>query len=287
MKVSKRWSIAISAVTIFGLQVNALAQSPGAGTPESSSSLTADWQNARFFVGLRLWVTQWDVPFVSVVPVQFGGIPALQGTPTTSASNTKVMPMPTVGVSAGKWLLASTFAPTTSYDCRCTLGDVDRREFDVNLGYEVIPRLYVSLGYKEAEQKKFAPDFLGPSDVKIKAVLVGANASAQLTETVSLYGNAAYGFARYSSDLPDPEGHSHYDGSYQIGEIGLSWRVGQFLGSPFQNTSVALGYRFQSLLVEDIPVTTVSVQDNSVLAFERKDLRTNTSGPVITFIAYF
>jgi hypothetical protein len=291
MKVNKRWSLALCASVVFGFQANAWAQSPGAGAPEPSSNLTADWQNARFFVGLRLWVTQWDVPYVAVRPASnpiHPDRPAFDFYTATSTSDTKLVPMPTVGVYAGKWLLAATLAPTTSYDCHCSLGDVDRREFDVNLGYEVVPRLFLSVGYKEATQSKLA-DVDQSSEVKVKAILLGANASVPLTDTLSLYGNAAYGFVRYNSDLRDPAGHSHYDGSYQIGEVGLSWRVGQFLGNAFQNTSVALGYRFQSLRVEDTPVTTSETLsfNSTPIGVAREDLRTNTSGPVITLIAYF
>jgi len=188
--------------------------------------------------------------------------------------------MPTVGLTVGKWFLAATVAPSTSYDCRCELGSVDRREFDVSLGYEILPRLYLSLGYKEGRQSKIVntPE---SSEAKAQALLIGAQASANLTDTISLYGNAAYGFTQYRSDLPDPDNRSHYDGGYQIGEVGLSWRFGQLLGNAFQNASVALGYRFQSLLVNDTPNRGA---DGSV---QRTDLRSNTSGPVVTLVAFF
>lgn len=289
MNGTKRSLFAMFAAIMLGQISIARAQSPGAGVPDASNSLAFDWQNAHVFVGVRLWFTQWDVPYVSVVPALNPLNPqlqALQTVTTTSISNTKLIPMPTVGVSAGKWLISATYAPSTSYDCRCVLGNVDRREFDVNLGYEVVPRLYVSVGYKEGRQSQLAPG--AASEVKIKGLLLGATASAPLTDTLALYGNAAYGFARFRSDLPDPDGRSHLDGGYQIGEVGLSWRVGQLLGSPLQNTSIALGYRFQSFLVNDTPsVVFAPSSPDTALAVQRRDVRSNTSGPVVTLIAFF
>jgi hypothetical protein len=244
-----------------------------------------DWQNVHFFAGVRLWVSQWDVPHIEVRPTAVGTFDLVT---VTSASSTELVPMPTLGVSAGKWLLSATFAPSTSYDCRCSAGEVDRHEFDVNLGYEVLPRLYLSVGYKDAKQNKLA-DLPSSSAVKVKALLIGANASAPLTDTLSLYGNAAYGFSRQRSDLGDPEGHSRYDGGYQIGEVGLTWRFGPLLGATWQNTSLALGYRFQSLLVRDLPVAEVLTPDIAAtpVSVRRSDVRTNTSGPVVTLIAFF
>jgi hypothetical protein len=274
--------LALSVAGVVGFHASpANAQSSGAGTPETTALAGLDWQNAHVFVGVRLWATQWDVPFASFTPTGEG----TQVDIVRSLSNTKIVPMPTVGVAAGKWLLAATLAPTTSYDCRCALGSVDRREFDINLGYEVLPRLYLSMGYKEAKQDKFVPDT--PSEVKIKALLLGANASAPLTDTVTLYGNAAYGFARYRSEATDPEGRSDYDGEYEIGEVGVSWRFGEMLGPTWRNTSVALGYRFQSFVAKDATVSAVIGTTGTTTSATRGDFRSNTSGPVVTLIAFF
>lgn len=270
-----------------------LAQTGVSGSSETAGiTEVGRFGDAQVFAGIRLWVNEWDIPFLdrraSISPSSPGGI-IWRDEIHTTVSDAEVAPMPTIGVRYGKFLGSMTYFVPTSYEGKGGLQrSVERSEFDVNLGYFVLPSVLLSVGYKAGKIDRIS-DLLSDSEQEIAAVLVGVSASAPLTDRLSLYGNFAYGVARQESDSPDARGEDRYDARYTIGEVGMSFRL--FEGTPtafVRSASASLGYRVQSYTTEDIGLGTYSgPADATPLSTDKRDLRSSTNGFVLALVASF
>jgi hypothetical protein len=256
----------------------------GATIPEQST--------LQFSAGVRMWVNKWDVPFGEFTPTIVNGVPAVRSESKTRLSGTEVVPMPTIGVNYGRWFAGATYFPETSYDTKGGLrSEVRREELDLNVGYALIPgpaSLSVSIGYKRTKQDRITDDPFSTA-IKANALLIGLSGTAPLKGALSLYGNAAYGFARLKADIPDPSGSTRFDADYQIGELGIRYTFGS-LGQQFlKNLVISVGYRYQLATAHGIVVdaTTSLVGPPTVLASDKRDFRQYTAGPVIALVAFF
>jgi hypothetical protein len=253
-----------------------------------SGATISEQSTFQVSVGVRTWINKWEVPFIEFTPTLVNGVPVLRSDAKTRLSGTEVVPMPTIGVNYGRWFLGATYFPETSYDTKGGLRtEVQRKELDINLGYALLPGLSVSVGYKRAEQDRLTDDPV-PSGIKVNGVLIGLSGTAPLKGALSLYGNAAYGFARQKTDAPDASGSTRFDADYQIGEVGLRYALGSFGQRFLSNVVISVGYRYQLFTSHDVALSTTSlVGPPTVLAIEKRDLRTYTTGPVIALVAYF
>lgn len=266
------------------------------GVSESAESAAiaevARLGDAQIFAGIRLWVNEWDIPFLdrraSLSPVRPEGI-IWHDEVHTTISDVEVVPMPTVGVRYGKFLGSMTYFVPTSYEGKGGLqGAVERSEIDVNLGYFVLPSVLLSIGYKAGKIERIS-DLISHTEQEIAAVLVGVSASAPLTDRLSLYGNLAYGIARQETDAPDARGDDRYDARYTIGEVGMSFRLFDGIPAGFvKSASASLGYRVQSYTTEDIGLGTYSgLGDATPVSTSKRDLRSSTNGFVLALVASF
>jgi outer membrane protein with beta-barrel domain len=288
MKSRKLLSVLSVVMVTFACGTNASGQLMPPGNAPVGATGEASDDGVHFFAGVRVWANRWEVPYFETTPVLVGGAPALRTENKTRTSGTEIVPMPTIGLTAGKWFGAATMFPRTGYDTKGALtGDVKRKEFDVNVGYAVLPRLSISLGYKEGSQDRLSSQ-ITPSGIKVRGVLLGVSGSAPLNDRLSLYGNFAYGVTRNKTDVPDAAGKTRYNGDYQIAELGLSYSFGSFGQRMLQNISISAGYRFQLLTTKGITGgTTTAVAPFTLISTQNVDARTYTAGPIVALIASF
>ena len=104
-----------------------------------------------------------------------------------------------------------------------------------------------------------------------------------------LLAEIAYGFARDRYDFGDTSGNRNYNGNYQIGEVGVLWRIYESSeGRALKNVSLSFGYRAQNLTTKGVPSATFALTPTPVVIdVQHKDLSTTTDGFVVGIVGSF
>ena len=114
----------------------------------------------------------------------------------------------------------------------------ERKEYDINLGYFIVPGLAASVGYKNV--KYDTSD--GGYRWEAKGPTLGLSGSAPVSPYASLYGNFAYGWPKLHDDFA----FNDKNGKYLLSELGLAFPLGAL--TPSMNGFVAtVGYRYQRI----------------------------------------
>lgn len=247
--------------------------------------------------GVRLWANRWDVPIVTreaflANPLDPSSL-MLRDVTVHRTSDYRFSPMPFVAARYGNFLASFTYLPTTSYDTGNALSrDVERNEYDINIGYYVHPRIVVSLGYKRGEQDRVTDQY-ERNDVEVEGALLGASFSLPFEGNWSVYGNAAFGKAwgrfKGRSSIPGASRSFSFDGDYKIGEIGLSYNLSGLLGGQvLKGAALTLGYRAMVLTSEGLSYGIYSPA-NPLVAVDSytRDTRSTTDGFVLGLVAVF
>lgn len=238
------------------------------------------------FVGIRTWANRWDVPATTTLIDPQTSL--LRTKTRTELSDTKITTMPVLAIRYKDWLGSLTYFADTSYSTNNVLTKkVKRSEYDINLGYYILPSLLISLGYKHAEFDRAAdtPD----SGYKIDGLLLGATATAPLSAKWSVYGNLAFGIARERTDAPLPNGDRNFDGEYRLSEVGLAYRFFQGAETGLvRSASLSIGYRAQNFTVESFPefISSPAAPGTPIAVF-KDDVSSDTSGFVLSLVASF
>ena len=191
------------------------------------------------------------------------GVPGLNPNYANISSSTEVSFLPSIALRYGRFVMTGSFQPTTQYESPVAespgvTGRPERREWDVSVGYAVMPSLVVSAGWKEASVKtSLVASVPVPQNVlplKIAGPFVGVAASTPLGADWSLYGNLAYG-------RPDTKVNGSTIGSsteYISTEFGLQYSL-RGLGQSFERAVLILGYRMQSFWTKNAAVSVLGV----------------------------
>lgn len=253
----------------------------------------ADTSGPIFFVGQKFWGATWDVPMIDAQVVLPG--PSLKTSHQSSMSGTEFIPVTTVGMQyKGVSLVANYFANTTFTPSADTSTKASRTEWDVALGYAILPNLTASVAYKSGKVDEVvtsnARAITGASTgYKVEGWLIGLSGSAPLQGPLSLYGNMAYGLAKETVDGGTFLGSPSFDGNYKIGEIGLSYRLlGAENSSFFKSLVAQLGYRAQVITLKGINFPTYSLPPGAApISSQKYDIKSTTDGLVIGLVAAF
>jgi hypothetical protein len=203
-------------------------------------------------VGARAWYAQWTT-FSYFVQNNVN-----QALTQVSADN-KLVVVPTVSVRHGDFVGSLSALPSTSFTF-ADGGSGKRREFDVNLGYTVMPGLTTTLGYKKVSQRD------GDTRYEPAGPVLGVNGNAPLSGAFSMYG--ALGFGR----LKTPANAAvNFTADYRLTEVGLAYGLDSG-GWPRRWTFTA-GYRIQVM--------------GSKEAFGSQDGRDTTQGLTFGALATF
>jgi len=222
---------------------------------ESSSTMAGKSWNAS--VGLKLWRNEWTIP-------GFGSHQAPE-----YHSGAELVMIPVLSARYKNWMVSGSYFPKTDYSFNSS-GTVnfnqptfpgvqidsarvngERSEFDINVGYYVLPSLIVTLGYKNIDRDFAITHTLSTGDTTssranqdTSGFTLGLAAVAPLSDKIGLYGSFAYGL-----DMETEWGTGfEYDNDYYLGELGLLY--GKKLdGVPvLESASAYVGYRFQALI---------------------------------------
>ncbi len=177
--------------------------------------------------GLRLWNAHWTT---------FGYDTNADGNTVLTQNEThdQTIWLPTLGLRWRDFVGAISGFSSSGFQF-IDGGDAGKRkEFDLNVGYRVLPTLTLTVGYKKVEQ-------IVKGDVYRPAgPIVGFSGSAPLGGPWSMYG--ALGVGR----LKSPGGDAiNFKADYRLSELGLAYNL-PVQGFPHQWTFTA-GYRMQSM----------------------------------------
>lgn len=185
-------------------------------------------------VGLKAWQTRWttwiysDTQVINQLPVK-----------------DKFVLIPVLGLRYGDFVGSLSGYGSTSFE-RLDTQTVTRKEFDLNVGYHVMPEMVVSLGYKRLQQIQDTNDY------KLSGPTLGLSVTAPLSGALSMYGALGLGRMKSSSNVV-------FDADYQLTEVGLAYNLG--LGQTAKSVSFTAGYRMQVLNSKDASSTAGNSQD--------------------------
>jgi hypothetical protein len=251
-------------------------------TPPSSSS-----KDFAIAVGLKIWLTEWNTWRTPNFAASGSGISATRGqniNTLTSTSDSEVSPVPSFTARYKDFFLSGSYLATTDYqfseqsqvyDLRNTNTGLivpatlnykltgSREEWDVTLGYQVLPYLAATVGYKSIEQNFYQQGCVATAPglgtvlclpgqlnerVTYAGPTLGLSGSAPIGHGFGLYGSFAYGWlgANYNSNVSDSQVGSV---DYYVGELGVTYShlMKDFpVYLPLTSATAYAGYRYQS-----------------------------------------
>ncbi|KHD06405.1 hypothetical protein PN36_05060 [Candidatus Thiomargarita nelsonii] len=274
--MKKAFVIATIIPICIGLGNSALGEQQKSLEKEVSPLFEVQSYNKNFtaLIGVKYWFNKWDLPI------------EMQSDKTQQIfsydSETESTLIPVLSFKYKNLFVSGSFFPKTDYSfgeqsfdfpgSLFGLYDVEkilvpisisgeRSEWDINLGYYLLPTLAVTAGYKRIKRQvslhipdQFFPTFSNQEDRTqdaLKQVLEQDNQTDGLMLSIAsvvplqyqfgLYGSFAYGWLKTKGD------EESVNSKYKLGELGLLYSH-RFDQMPALNAASAyLGYRFQFL----------------------------------------
>jgi hypothetical protein len=204
-------------------------------------------------VGARVWYTEWTT--FSYYASDAGENLAL----TQVSAGEELALMPLVSVRYRDFFGSMSAFPSTGFSFSDG-AKAERKEFDANIGYFVLPGLGLTLGYKKVEQSS------GPNRYRPAGPVVGVSGNAALGGAWSLYGSL--GIGRLKTPGGDP---ISFEADYRLTELGLAYTLDG--GRLPKRWTFTAGYRIQVM--------------NSKEAFGSQDGEDTTQGATLGVMATF
>lgn len=184
-----------------------------------------------FSVGLKAWNAHW---------MTFGYETNANGDQVLTQNETqdKLLVLPTLGLRWGDFIGAVSGFRSSSFSFVDGSDAGKRKEYDVNLGYRILPGFALTLGYKKLQQGG------GENVYRPAGPIYGFSGNAVLSGPWTIYGSVGLG------RLKTPGGDKiSFDADYRQTEVGLAYTL-QASGWP-RSWSFTAGYRIQSLSSKD------------------------------------
>jgi len=161
-------------------------------------------------VGARAWYTEWTT--FSYYTETVNGKDVNKALIQSSAGH-KLALVPVVAVRYGNFVGTLSAFPSTRFSF--ANGDNGtRKEFDLNLGYVLMPGLTATLGYKKISQRD------GPTRYEPAGPIFGLSGNAPLAGAYSLYG--AFGLGRLKTPASDDKNVVKFKADYRLTEVGVA-----------------------------------------------------------------
>jgi hypothetical protein len=204
-------------------------------------------------VGLKGWNTQWDT-------FSYDTNAAGERVVTQSPARDKFVLIPQLSVRYRDFLGSVSMYPSTDHEF-IDGSTGTRKEFDLNLGYYVMPTVALTLGYKKLQQRDTTNIY------ELAGPVAGVSATAPLGRDFSLYGAFGLGRLKVTSGSNVIFG----DANYRLSELGVAYTLAT--PSVTKALTFTAGYRTQVLSTKD--------------AIEGQDGRDLTQGLTLGFVATF
>lgn len=194
-----------------------------AGVLCSAGIVQAQESDLSVSVGVKAWHTQWDT---------FGYYPDGDDVPkedqvlTQVPSESKLVLVPLLSVRYRDFVGSLSVYPATNHSAGT------RKEFDVNLGYYVLPSVAITLGYKKLEQSSSGFRYV------LAGAVAGVNGTAPLGGNFSMYGT--YALSRMKTT---GSSDADFDSDYRLSELGVAYTLPT--PSVAKALTFAVGYRSQ------------------------------------------
>jgi hypothetical protein len=183
--------------------------------------------------GLRVWYAGWTT--FSYLDDGRGNRALVQ-----SSADDKLVLLPALSLRYGDLLASFSALPSTRFALDNDIGT--RQEYDLNLGYTVMPGLTLTAGYKTVSQRGSSGNY------RPRGAVVGMTANAPLSGPVFLYGS--FGAGR----LKTPSGDDiQFVADYRLTELGLAYSF--TTDSVLRRLSFTAGYRTQAIFSKEAVVT--------------------------------
>jgi len=242
--MSKLATLCLSAAAAVGCQT-AVAQSQAAS------------QDLSVSIALRTFANRASGPGYGDF-----GIPGVNPVATHGSSGTEISYLPSIAVRYGRFVATGSAQPTTTYETSSTeiagIARTKRKEWDLSIGYAILPSVVLSVGWKEISLgttlTTTIPTNQTPLSQKFSGAFVGLSASAPLNDQWSLYGAFAYG--RPQNKLG---GTKVGDGTDYIStEFGVQYAL-RNLSASLDRATLIIGYRSQSSRTKDVPYSFIGI----------------------------
>lgn len=280
----------------IGLVASGMLVTGQAFAEKTSSAANEPSSAPIFFASQKFWAATWDIPLMDAAITLPG--PNLTTNPKHFVSDTALIPVTAVGASYAGFTLVGNLYSETDFSISSQNGQkVSRKEYDISLGYAILPNLTASLAYKNGSISQgitqntatLTGGSTSSSSYDVTGWLLGISGSVPLSGPLSLYGNVAYGTATEKLKNSSSVGKSSFDGNYKIGEIGLSYRIADSSNMSFlKSATIQLGYRAQVITIRDFPFHTFSLANPTTpISTERLNVKSTTDGFILGLVAAF
>jgi hypothetical protein len=231
-----------------------------------------------FSVGLKAWANEWTSWEVNRVQLGGSSLQAL----TPISSDTSVAFTPFASARYERFFVSAGYMTPTEYTLEGSLGTRKgiRTEIDANLGYDVLPGVAVTTGYKRLSQDVGGTfRWSGPT--------VAASVSAPLVAGVGVYGTYGLGWFKVKLPAPDSDGHTSLNANYSLSEFGLTYSLGRARFAGVASLTFALGYRSQTVRTRNYALASQPVGGGTSTTYAHDDPRDFTQGITLTVIGSF
>lgn len=225
----------------------------------------AQLENTSFTIGLKTWVTNWNTWFTQNTANDVGNFAdtAVIKDVFNRKADSEVTFIPQLTVRNGPWLVSGsalakkdfTFFLNSRNGNELAEVTLERKEYDLNVGYSLAAGAIVTLGWKDLRYENS-----GGFKYTAKGPTIGISGSAPLAAGISMYGNIGYGRPKITDNSGEIEKKR---GSYILTEVGLAYPLGQ-MNEGLKTAVVTAGYRYQRLSSGNVTSRTVAVNNGTV-----------------------
>lgn len=227
-----------------------------------------------FTLGAKAWVNTWTS--WEITRVQSGGSSLQAITPVSASPEVAFMPLASMRYQ--RVFITASAMSETEYALENSLVSRTglRSEADVNIGYDVLPGLSLSAGYKQLTQ-----DVGG--EYKWSGPTLAFSVSAPLQSGLSVYGTYGMGWMTVSLPSPDASGATSLDADYTLSEFGLAYSLGREQVGGFMGLTFTFGYRAQTVRTREYALSSLP----SGIVYAKDDPRDYTQGFTFSVIGSF
>jgi hypothetical protein len=247
---------------------------PAFACAQTKGELDAAWS---YGLGVKAWANEWTSWEVNRVQVGSSSLQAL-----SPVNGTGVSFIPVVSVRHQRAFASASYMAATHYALENSLGtrDASRKEVEANVGYDVLPGVALSAGFKQLSQN------VG-GEFRWRGPTVAATFSAAFLSGLNAYGTFGIGRLNVRLPAPDAAGATSLNADYTLSEVGLAYSWGRSASSSAPSVALGLGYRAQTVRTRGYALSAQPTGGGPATVYAHDDARDFTQGLTLTAILSF